>query len=207
MLESADLTAKVKGALDIGLRQGDTVDQIVARIAGRRGIIDRSRQHVATWVRTASSNTSALTREAVAAENAEVVEGLRFVSTLDSRTSETCATLDGQVFAIGDGPRPPMHPNCRSTMTYVLKSWKQLGIPLKEAPPGTRESLGGQVPADVKFPRWFERQPAAFQREYLGGARYDLWRSGRVRFEGLVDNRHRPLSLRQLMDRVGLEAA
>lgn len=47
------------------------------------------------------------------------IEQYIYIATLDNRTSEVCADLDGKVFKTKDGKvgvnLPPMHPNCRST--------------------------------------------------------------------------------------------
>lgn len=47
------------------------------------------------------------------------IERYRFVATLDSRTCECCAALDGKVFDLAKAKPgtnyPPMHPFCRST--------------------------------------------------------------------------------------------
>jgi len=38
-----------------------------------------------------------------------------FSAILDSKTSFLCASLSGNTYAVGTGPYPPLHPNCRST--------------------------------------------------------------------------------------------
>jgi hypothetical protein len=82
--------------------------------------------------------------------------------------------------------------------TPVLRSWKELGIDLKEAPPGTRSSLGGQVPARVTYGEWLKGQPHHFQAQVLGRGRAELFRRGVVPASKFTDARLRPLTLRQL---------
>lgn len=47
------------------------------------------------------------------------VDKYEYLATLDRRTSEVCASLDGKTFLVSDAQAgrnyPPMHPNCRST--------------------------------------------------------------------------------------------
>lgn len=42
-----------------------------------------------------------------------------------------------------------------------------------------------QVPASTTFEGYFESQPEAFQRAQLGQKRFELWKSGRLKFEDL----------------------
>src|SRR3546814_15905752 len=52
--------------------------------------------------------------------NADLVKRYRWVSTLDDRTSEICQSLDGTEWPVGEGPLPPILPNCRSRIVPVL---------------------------------------------------------------------------------------
>jgi len=51
-----------------------------------------------------------------------------FLATLDSRTSDVCAEMDGRRFKISDGVPgyniPPLHPNCRSTIVPYFKDYE-----------------------------------------------------------------------------------
>jgi SPP1 gp7 family putative phage head morphogenesis protein len=164
-LEPATL-ARVNRALMIGVTMGEGVDQIVRRIAGTRanqyrdGVLDRSRRDIEAIVRTAVSGVSNNVRHETYRANRKVVKAVLFVATLDLRTCIVCAGLDGNTYDIDEGPRPPVHGNCRCTTSPVLRSWRELGIDLKEAPAGTRASLDGQVPATVKFPDWLRPRAA-----------------------------------------------
>ena len=55
---------------------------------------------------------AAVARQAVAEANGDIVAGVRMVATLDSRTSSVCRSLDGRVFPVDSGPRPPVPINC-----------------------------------------------------------------------------------------------
>jgi hypothetical protein len=90
--------------------------------------------------------------------------------------------------------------NCRSTTVPVLKSWKELGIPLKEARASTRASFSGQVPGKTTYGSWLKGQPVQVQDHVLGKGRAQLFRRGVVPMEKFIDRRYRPLSLRQLED-------
>ncbi|RLB68454.1 MAG: hypothetical protein DRH08_00910 [Deltaproteobacteria bacterium] len=122
----------------------------------------------------------------------------------DGLVVHNCMSLDGHVFKVGEGQRPPAHPQCRSTTVPVLKSWSELGIPLKDSPTNTRAALNGQVPAEITYPKWFKRQPEAFQREVLGPGRFELYKSGKISLDRFVDSTGRTLNLGELRRLEGL---
>lgn len=200
---------RVNQQIMIGATMGEGTDEIVRRIAGTRanqyrdGILQRSRRDIEAIVRTAIAGVSNNVRQLTYEQNPKVVKAVLFVATLDLRTCEVCGALDGNEYEIDVGPRPPIHPGCRCTTCPVIKSWKELGINLKEAPPGTRASMDGQVPATTDFATWLGRRSAADQDQVLGPARGELYRSGRVKFRDFVDaeNRSRLLTLAELEGR------
>jgi SPP1 gp7 family putative phage head morphogenesis protein len=157
-----------------------------------------TRRQAATVVRTAVSHVVNQARELTYKTHKKVIKGVRWLSTLDGKTSDICISLDGQVFGIYEGPRPPAHHQCRSMTVPVIKSWKELGINLKQAKPGTRASMNGQVPAKMKYGEWLKTQPKSFQNEVLGRRKAELFRRGNVPVSRFIDNKLRPLTLRQL---------
>jgi SPP1 gp7 family putative phage head morphogenesis protein len=180
----ASAFAKVRDSIRIGFVEGETIDQLVRRIRGTRvnqfkdGILEITRRNAEALVRTAVSHTANSARDDVFAANEDIIKGWRFVATLDSRTSATCRGLDGQVFPLGKGPKPPRHWNCRSTTVPVLKTWREMGIDADEAPPSTRASMNGQVPATETYDSWLRKQPREFQDDVLGPTKAKLFRAG-----------------------------
>lgn len=116
----------VRQAVQLGITRGEGVEAIVRRIKGTRaakytdGVLEISRRHARTTVRTAVAHTTNHANEALYAENQDVIGGVQWSSTLDDRTTIQCASLDGQVFPIDEGPRPPIHHNALATGTQVL---------------------------------------------------------------------------------------
>jgi hypothetical protein len=92
--------------------------------------------------------------------------------------------------------------NCRSVSVPVLKSWRELGIPIDDITPGTRASMDGQVPADMTYSQWLANQPAARQDEILGKERGALLRSGKVTVDKFSDAKGNWLSLPELLQRL-----
>lgn len=204
---------KVMQQVRIGVSSGESIPNIVRRVRGTRanryrdGVWQTTRRQAETVVRTAVAHVSSRARAEVAKANEDVIKGVRWVSTLDSRTSQICASLDGQVFKVGEGIRPPAHPQCRSIAVPITKSFRELGIDLDDPPPPTRaakqysslkKAVSGEVPANVSFGKWLRRQPREIQNQVLGVGKARLFRSGRVPMDRFVDQRHRPLTLTQL---------
>lgn len=69
----------------------------------------------------------------------------QYVAVLDDRTTDICRSLDGKVFAYGEGPVPPQHIGCRSTIIPV-------------------ENDNNPYPV-IDFSDWVSDQPASIQDE------------------------------------------
>jgi len=201
----------VQRQINIGLAQGESVDQMVRRIRGTKaaqyadGVWGQSKREVDAIVRTSMNHVSAHAREETYAANEDVIKGVQLVATLDGRTSEICISYDGTTWPVNEGPRPPFHFRCRTTSVPVLKSWEELGFEGKEEiPESTRASMDGQVSSKTTYPEWLKKQPDSFQDEVLGKGKAELFRTGKVDITKFVDDQHRPLTLKQLQ---ALEAA
>lgn len=205
----------IRNTVRQGFVEGQTTAQIIGKVRGSRalnyadGLLDRSRRELATIVQTALSHTAQTARQAFYDANANVIKALRWVSTLDNRTSSMCMVRDGLLYDPEThkpldssipwlGGPGCLHFNCRSVSTPVAKSWKELGIDMADMPAGTRASMDGQVPADLTYGDWLKRQSAARQDEILGPVRAKLLRGG-AKMESFYDDKGRWLSLPQLL--------
>lgn len=201
---AADRMTRIRDAVRIGYVENQTTGQIVQRIRGTRalnyadGLLQIDRRHAEAVVRTAIAHTADFARQTFYDANSELIKGLRWTATLDSRTSPVCRARDGKIYPLTTGPRPPAHWNCRSTMTPVLKSWKELGFDLEETPASTRASLDGQVPADMTYQQWLRKQPAARQDEILGVSKGKLFRDGGLELDRFVDRAGQEYTLAEL---------
>lgn len=191
---------RVTGAIRRGYFEGRTTQQILQEVRGTRargykdGLLAVSNRHAATVVRTGIQHAANTARLETWRENEQIVTGYRWVSTLDSRTSEICRSLDGRVFKLDKGPVPPAHPNCRSTTVAELDG--RLSAMREGA---TRASEGGQVDANETYYSWLKRQPASVQDAIIGPNRGRLLRDGGLsaeRFAELqLDKTFRPMTL------------
>jgi len=193
----------ISSELRRGWIAGDSIDTMVQRVRGTRsmgyrdGIIETKRRSATALVRTFINHVHSTARDLTYQENGDLVKGVQWVSTLDGRTSLICISLDGKVFPVDEGIRPPAHWNCRSTTVPVIKSWRELGLDIDELEPGSRASMDGQVPETETYGAWLKKKPAAFQREVLGDARYKAWKAGEVPIDRFADN-GKVLSLQEL---------
>src|SRR6185503_16327289 len=146
--------------------------------------------------------------------NNDLVKGVQWVATLDSRTTPACQVRDGLQYDLNHRPvghsvpwetgPGRLHWGCRWTSVPVLKSWRELGIRGGEVTQGMRASFNGQVPGRTTFGDWITRQSAAVQGEVLGVSRARALRAGDTSFADLYDDRGRLLSIAELRD---MEAA
>lgn len=174
----------IERAIRQGFVEGESVSALSRRLRGTRrlnyadGIFHKTRRQADALVRTAIQNVATVAREEVYKENASLIKGIRWVSTLDDRTSLICASRDGEVYPVETGPRPPAHYRCRSTTVPVTKSWRELGFDRDEIEEGTRASLKGNVPQRRTYNEWLKSRPEDVQIKVLGETRWELWRRG-----------------------------
>ncbi len=193
----------VKNRIRQGAFEGQTNAEIVRSIRGTKalrykdGLLEITRRHAEAIVRTAVQHVASTARSQTWQHNADLVTGYRWVSTLDSRTTTQCRSLDGQKFEMGDGPLPPLHIGCRSTTVAELND----GLDFLDKG-GTRSSANGYVDADLTYYQWLKRQPAAFQDSAVGPTRGKLLRNGGInaeRFAQLqLDRNFQPLTLNEM---------
>ena len=200
---------RLESAIRSGFFQGETTDQIVRRVRGtqrqnfRDGVLGTTRRSLRAAVHTSIQHMSSVARTEVMRDNEDVVKGYRLVATLDSRTTTICASVDGREFRAGQGPVPPLHPNCRTTMTYVLDK-RFAALQRGRTRPAVGERGAQSIPAKETYYDWLKRQPTGFQDEALGPMRARLLRDGNLssdRFRRLqLDKNFRPLTLERMRD-------
>lgn len=170
---------------------GGTSDAVRRAMTGRTA--RTARRHLDSLARTATTFVASRGKEETYRANSDVLAGIEFVATLDSRTTIVCARWDGTVWPVDDPgiQRPPLHVGCRSTLAPVV-DWDGLGL----EPPrsGTRASEDGPTSAR-SYDKWFRRQSREKQDAIVGPTRGKLYRSGKIAFRDMVtrDNRVAPI--------------
>jgi len=211
--QSTDLQFKFAAQVRQGITANETVQQIVRRIIGSSklgipGIMETSRAGATALVHTSIQQVANDARLATFRENADVIKGVQQLSTLDGRTSAICVAYSGASWDLDGNPingttlpfngGPPRHFNCRSVLVPITRTYKELGIDIPEAPPGTRASDEGQVPADMTMAEWLKSKPTSYVDDLLGQGRADLFLSGKLTLPQLLDLQGNPLTLDQL---------
>lgn len=195
--------ARLVTGVKMGFVQGQTTRQIVKEVVGKGGLADISERNAATVIRTALSHVSNEARNETYRQNDDIIEKYEIVATLDSRTSTICRSLDGQEYEIGKGPRPPFHPNCRTTTAPVISS--EFDFLDKGAKRAAKGAEGGtQVSADTTYYEFLKQQPAWFQDQALGPVRGKIFRNSGISPEEFrvisVDGFGNPLTLKQMAE-------
>ena len=211
--QSQDLQFKFAQQVRQGLLNGETNQQIIHRIVGKSGepgIMETAKRHAASLVQTSVQSVANDARRETFKSNSDVINGIQQVSTLDSHTSIVCVAYSGAKWDLDYKPiKPnklpfnggvPRHINCRSVEVPITKSFRELGIKLKDPKFTTRASDEGEVDADISFDAFLRRKGKAYQEQMLGKGRADLWRSRKLSLKDLIDGKGRPLTLAELQE-------
>lgn len=149
------LGSTLKQEMTTAIHRGESVQVISKRIASRMGV--------------ANSNATRLVRtELNYVENAAALRSIkdaglgyyRFIATLDNRTTPICRDHDGRIVSVEEASPgdnlPPLHPNCRSTISGSLygpdDDHKRGGTRIAR----TAKGKNYYVPADMTYPEWEE---------------------------------------------------
>lgn len=197
--QAAQTRQNFRQQIRLGMLQQESVSDLVVRIRGRSlgngryrgGVLSTSTRNAEALVRTAVNEVATAASFATYQENSRFVSAYEYVAVLDDRTTEICASLDGQVFPLDDSaaPKPPQHWGCRSTTVPVL-NYEALGL---TSPPETERQT---------YPEWFARQDAEVQNDILGPTRAGMVRDGVASFADLVASDGRRLTIAELSSRL-----
>lgn len=203
---SSNAVNNVTNAIRAGAYEGLTTQQIIKNIIGTKskgytdGDLAKLNQSVEAATRTGLQHVSVQAREETWKRNKDIIKEVQWTSTLDSRTSTICRSLDNQRFPVDSGPRPPAHIRCRSTVVAVLDDrFKMLD---NDATRSARDADGKaiKVDANTSYYDWLKRQPAEFQDSVIGKTRGQLLRNG-----GLSSQRFSELQLGKNFDPLTLD--
>lgn len=144
---AAEDIRRIHSAIQAGMIAGEDAATIARRVVGTAslkgadGITEITRRQVQSIIRTAVQHVANGARDAFFDSNQDILTEEQFVATLDSRTTPICRALDGKKYAIGKGPRPPLHYCCRSLRIAAIDGTLLGSRPAK---PVTEKMLVGE---------------------------------------------------------------
>lgn len=180
-----------RAVLEDGILLGKTPKQITDDVF--KLVNTRTQQQADAIVRTIANAVSTEAISQVAENNAGLLDGYRWLSVLDGRTTPVCRARDGQVYPIGSPVSPPAHYRCRSVLIMMVK--KEYRVPGYER---TRSSADGYKSESFTYQSWLREQDVEVQKEILGEARYKLFSKGGLALDKFVDERGVEYTLDQL---------
>lgn len=107
---STGLKSELSGKIRLAVTNGLTADQISKEMKG--SMVSFSDKQLNSLTRTLIQNATNIAAEETYKSND--IEYVQYCAILDSRTTQICHDLNGKIFKVGEGPRPPQHYNCRS---------------------------------------------------------------------------------------------
>lgn len=199
--QAEDTAFKFAAQLRQGVANGWTNEQIVARVSG---FMDTAKRNARALVQSSVMTAANQARLATFRKNANLIDGVRWLATLDSHTCIQCAALDGQAWDL-DGNKlpgtevafetPPAHFSCRCVLSPIPKSLAEFGI---DVPEGTRASMNGPVPSSTTFEDFLKRQSPEFVDKVLGKRRAEMFLAGKLTLRDLISGTGRELTLDEL---------
>lgn len=124
---------EVDGVVLDGFRTGQTIPEITKTITEQmdlsksgttKSVLDRARRSAKQLAITGTNHYANTARIAFVDANDDILKGYRFLAVNDSRTSRVCARLDQTVWPANSSKlssvTPPLHPNCRSALTFEV---------------------------------------------------------------------------------------
>lgn len=198
--QAADVAFRFATAVRQGLVAAETNQQIIKRV---RAELDITRRNAATLVQTSVQTVANDARMATFQANADIIQGVRWLATLDNKTCAQCGAMDGQTWKLDGTPinatapmrNPPLHFNDRCVMTPITR-FSDMGS-------GQRASDQGPVDRKITFEDFLSRQSDAYKADVLGKGRAELWADGKITLADLTNGQGRPLTLIQLRTKYG----
>lgn len=103
-----------------------------------------------------------------------------WLSVLDNRTSHICRARSNKIYIVGEGPTPPAHPNCRSSIMLYQE--------------------GMDIPQS--YSEWLRRQPREDVEDILGKGKATLFLSNKIALDKFITPSGRELTLKELKARL-----
>lgn len=98
---------------------GGTITDVANEVSRRSDGILRAQNNSLGY--TTTTFTADNTRTTVYKANKQLIKYERWISVLDSETTDFCTRQNGKIYEIGKGPHPPAHHGCRSIREPIIE--------------------------------------------------------------------------------------
>lgn len=147
------MTARLKSELLVSMLSGRSGEKTARIFQEQFGVNAFCARRI---VRTESAYVANAAQKSAYSEAG--IDRYRFVATLDLRTCECCAALDGKVFDLAKAKPgtnyPPMHPFCRSTTIADFGDEELAGL---ERRAKDKDGNAVKVPAGMSYEEWHRK--------------------------------------------------
>ena len=189
--------AEIRG----GVLTGATNADIIRQLKGEGELVGKMNAPI-SQMKTLAITGAQSTANAVQVDQLQqntAVEYVRYLATLDQRTSPICRQLDGEIFRKDDAPRPPLHFRCRSTLVGHIpgreSGGRSMTLAVKDGDkvkfvgaydPKYQNSFTAEQKALIEknksgkpptYADWLKAQPAAAQDAILGAKNGKIYRN------------------------------
>jgi len=163
-----------------GVSQGMPTNQIIRDMGIKNEALTKNQLYSAVQSTISDARMRSLYDSYEAIESSGVIIGYEFDATLDGRTSETCRDNDkrrfiGKLQAMPN--KPKLHFRCRSTLKPITSN---------EYQSETRASMDGVV-KNQSYGEWFQTQDVGFQLKVLGRTKYEAYKKGIYKVNGIAN--------------------
>ena len=160
-----NISSRIFHGVQKGIIEGMTLNSIMQSIRGtegfKPGVLKTNRQSAEILARTVINATANQSRLEMVRANADVIDGVQWLATLDHRTCIICGVYDGKIWSqdkLYEVKVPPAHPNCRC----VLVPYIDIGDGI-DADAGTRPAEAENF--DLLAKKQYQANPNA-QKKY-----------------------------------------
>ena len=117
------ISSRIFQSVQKGIVEGMALNSIMQAIRGtegfKPGVLKTNRQSAEILARTVINATANQSRLEMYRANADVIDGVQWLGTLDHRTCLVCGAYDGKIWTkdkMYEVKVPPAHPNCRCVL-------------------------------------------------------------------------------------------
>lgn len=181
------LKTQIRATVMASLVDNNTVSQISSKVRGtksnnyRDGVFNKFTNYLNSLLGTAIQTYAMSSRGFILDKFLNGKFKYRWISVMDSRTSTICRARSNKVYTWGEGPLPPAHNLCRSS---IIKH-------------------DSNVVPTPSYSEWLRKQPRDVVEDILGKGKAKIFLDNPdLKLDKFVNEKGRELTLKQLRERL-----